>query len=188
MLSAGAGAAQFHARVVAIGDGDTLTLLDDENQLHKVRLSGIDAPERRQAYGERSKQHLAALAHGKTVLVVGGKRDRYRRLIARVLLPECTRPGCAYTLDIGLEQIRMGLAWRYKQYAKEQPPAERLRYAWVEREARIHGVGLWKEALPIPPWQYRKSAAVPAETRDGSRFPRYKTDLNPGLSRDLPFT
>ena len=152
----GAGAAQFHARVVAVGDGDSITLIDAARTLHKVRLSGIDAPERRQAYGQRAKQHLADLAHGRTVLVIPGKRDRYRRLIARVLLPECTERGCAYTVDAGLELIRAGLAWHYKQYAREQPLAERSRYASVEREARLRRDGLWKQPEPVPPWQYRK--------------------------------
>ena len=162
VITTGAIAAEFHAKVVNVGDGDTLTVLDAEHRIHKVRLSGIDAPERRQAYGERARQHLAGLAHGRTVLVVTGTRDRYGRLIARVLLPECDRPGCVYAVDVGLEQIRAGLAWHYKQYAKTQPPAERLRYAWVEREARMRRVGLWKEALPVPPWQYRKSGSDPA--------------------------
>jgi endonuclease YncB( thermonuclease family) len=191
MLAAGAGAAEFHARVVAVGDGDTLTLVDAEHRLHKVRLSAIDAPERRQAYGERAKQHLAALAHGKTVLVVGSRRDRYRRLIARVLLPECARPGCAYTVDLGLEQIRVGLAWHYTQYARAQPPAERLRYAGVEQQARIRREGLWKESLPTPPWQYRKPGSDPVFSKTRVR-PAFISgsdpDLFAGLSRVLGFT
>lgn len=142
-----------------MGDGDTLTLLDSERRQHKVRLSGIDAPERRQAYGERAKQHLAGLAHGKSVMVVWRTRDRYGRILGRVLLPRCTASDCRYTTDAGLEQLKAGLAWHYVRYAKQQPYEERVRYAWSEQQARAKREGLWKEAEPVPPWRFRKPLA-----------------------------
>ncbi len=125
---------------------------------HKVRLSGIDAPERRQPYGERAKQHLSALAHGKDVLVVWHKRDRYRRLVGRVLAAECPRADCRYSVDVGLEQIKAGLAWHYKQYEGEQAPEERARYAAVEQQARMLRAGLWKEPEPVAPWDFRQDS------------------------------
>ena len=142
-----------------MGDGDTLTLLDSERRQHKVRLSGIDAPERRQPYGERSKQHLAALAQDKSVMVVWSKHDRYGRIVGRVMLPQCASSECPYTTDLGLEQLKAGLAWHYKHYAKDQPLAERVRYAWIEQQARAKREGLWKQAEPVPPWQFRKPLA-----------------------------
>ena len=85
-VSVTASAAELFGTVVAVADGDTVTLLDASNLQHKVRLSGIDAPERRQAYGERARQNLAANVHHKTVLVVWKKEDRYGRIVGRVLL------------------------------------------------------------------------------------------------------
>jgi len=147
--------------VVSVADGDTLTVLDEAQRQYKVRLSGIDAPERRQAYGERAKQHLAALAHGKPARIVWDRNDRYGRLIGRVLVPECVGARCSYTLDVGLEQIKAGFAWHYKRYAKDQPARDRWSYAVNELEARARREGLWRDAEPVPPWQYRKPALAP---------------------------
>ncbi|HUP93266.1 MAG TPA: thermonuclease family protein [Burkholderiales bacterium] len=134
-------------------------MLDASNLQHKVRLSGIDAPERRQAYGERARQNLAANVHHKAVLVVWKKQDRYGRIVGRVLVGPCAHSGCSYTIDAGLEQIRAGLAWHYKQYAREQAVAERLRYAEAERQARSNRAGLWHDESPVPPWAFRRHAA-----------------------------
>ena len=125
-----------------------------------MRLAGIDAPERRQAYGERAKHHLAALVFGRSVIVVWDKRDRYGRIVGRVLARDCAGITCRYSLDAGLEQIKAGLAWHYKQYQNEQDPADRTQYAALEREARVRGEGLWKDPQPVPPWQYRHHSAL----------------------------
>ena len=154
-LSAAAPAAEIVGRVVAVSDGDTLTLLDASHEKHRVRLSGIDAPERRQAYGERAKQHLAALVFRKHVRVVWDKKDRYSRIVGRVFAAEC-EAACPYTVDVALEQIRAGLAWHYKQYAREQPPPQRELYAALERRARERREGLWQEPHPIAPWEFRR--------------------------------
>lgn len=138
-----------------MSDGDSLVVLDEARQQHRIRLAGIDAPERRQPYGERARQNLAALAQGKNVLVVSHKRDRYRRLVARVFAAECPRPDCLHTLDLGLEQLRAGLAWHYRRYADEQAPEERARYATVEGQARLRRAGLWQESDPLAPWDFR---------------------------------
>ncbi len=157
MLCKASGAAEFFGTVIAVADGDTVTVVDAARQQHKVRLSGIDAPERRQAYGERAKQHLSALAYQKVVRVVWVKRDRYHRIVGRVFVGECSGHGCRYPVDAGLEQIRAGLAWHYKQYAREQSSAERSAYTALETHARNHGAGLWKEASPVPPWEFRSA-------------------------------
>ncbi|HYH41245.1 MAG TPA: thermonuclease family protein [Burkholderiales bacterium] len=136
-------------------------MLDAGHQQHKVRLSAIDAPERRQAYGERSKEHLASIAHGRPVRIVWERRDRYGRLVARVMLAQCARPECPYSVDAGLEQIKAGLAWHYKQYAKAQPVAERATYAYSEVAARARGDGLWRDTDPVPPWLYRNPGQTP---------------------------
>lgn len=172
LLSTAAAAAELRGKVIAVADGDTLTILDDTHQQHRIRISGIDAPERRQPYGDRAKQHLVRLAHGKSVLVVWHKRDRYGRIVGIVLAAQCARSACPHTLDIGLEQIKAGLAWHYTRYAREQEPAERLAYAMVEREARARRTGLWQEHAPVPPWDYR-----------GSRYSRASP---PAIAKTLP--
>lgn len=135
----------FWARVVSVSDGDTLRV-DAGDGPTVVRLSGIDAPERRQAFGRRSRDHLAALL-GPEVLVSPRKRDRYGRLVAQVF---------ASGQDVGLRQIEAGLAWHYTAYRREQPAEEALRYAEAEQSARDRRAGLWAEAQPQPPWEYRR--------------------------------
>lgn len=133
-------------RVVHVTDGDTITVLDIRNQQHKIRLAGIDAPERRQAYGNASKRHLASLVAGKAVSVDWQKRDKYKRIVGKVLLDG---------QDICLEQIKVGMAWHYKKYEREQLPQDRSIYAAAEDEARAARRGLWKDANPMPPWERR---------------------------------
>ena len=97
-------------RVAKIADGDTLTVLDKSNRQHKIRLVGIDAPERGQPFGTVSRQNLADLVFGKTVAVEWHKQDRYQRVLGKVLLDG---------QDVNLKQIKAGLAWHYKQYDKD---------------------------------------------------------------------
>jgi endonuclease YncB( thermonuclease family) len=132
--------------VVGIADGDTLTLLDADHVQHKIRLAGIDAPEKRQAFGNRSKQNLADLVFRKQVSVEWNKFDRYGRVIGKVL---------AGGEDVCLMQVRAGLAWHYKAYEREQSAADRDRYAQAELEARASRRGLWHDAKPTPPWDSR---------------------------------
>lgn len=155
-LATGANAAELYGTVVAVADGDTLTVLDAAQHPHKVRLSAIDAPERRQPYGERAKQHLVRLAQGRNVLIDWAKRDRYGRLVGRVLVRECAETRCAYTRDVALEQLSAGLAWHFKRYAGEQPLEESAHYARTEEHARARREGLWREAEPVPPWRFRQ--------------------------------
>jgi len=133
--------------VVAVADGDTITVLSEGVQ-HKIRLSGIDAPEKSQAFGNQSKQSLSDMVFRKTVAVEYNKRDKYNRIVGKVLMDRN---------DINIEQIKRGLAWHYKQYEKEQELADRSIYANEEYIARRDSRGLWAESKPIPPWEFRKN-------------------------------
>ncbi|MDB4409331.1 thermonuclease family protein [Gammaproteobacteria bacterium] len=135
-------------RVVRVTDGDTIVVLDSSNVQHKIRLTGIDAPERKQAFGTKSKEHLSDSVAGKFVVVDYDKRDRYERILGKVLLSN---------EDMNLEQIKAGLAWHYKKYQKDQEPADRELYSEAEIEAREAKRGLWYDPDPVPPWEHRKS-------------------------------
>jgi endonuclease YncB( thermonuclease family) len=134
-------------RVVRVTDGDTIVILDTSDTQHKIRLTGIDAPERKQAFGTKSKEHLSDSVAGKFVVVDFSKRDYYKRILGKVLLNG---------EDMNLEQVRAGLAWHYKKYQKEQSPLDRELYSAMEVEARESKRGLWRDPEPMPPWEYRK--------------------------------
>ena len=99
---------------------------------------------------------MSELVYAKPVRVVWDKRDRYGRIVGRVLIAECDRTQCAYTIDVGVEQLKAGLAWHYRQYEKEQRPEDRAHYSATEREARLRREGLWKEPDAVPPWAFRR--------------------------------
>jgi endonuclease YncB( thermonuclease family) len=114
-------------KVIAVSDGDTITVLDAKSQWHKIRLAGIDAPESGQPFGKRSKSNLSDAAHGQEVIVEFQKTDRYGRKVGKVLVSE---------RDINLDQIKAGLAWHYKAYDREQSENDRNQYAEAEREGK----------------------------------------------------
>lgn len=132
--------ADLTGRVVSIADGDTLTILDASNQQTKIRLNQIDAPEKKQDFGQRSKQSLSDLVYGKPVRVEIATMDRYGRTVGKVWIGGT---------DANLEQVKRGMAWVYRQYA--QDPA----YFAAEAQARQKRIGLWDQPNPIPPWEYR---------------------------------
>lgn len=134
-------------RVVGITDGDTLTLLDVTHTQHKIRLAGIDAPEKNQPFGQACKQSLSDLAYNRTAQIDWSKLDRYGRVIGKVLVD---------SQDVNLEQIRRGCAWHYKKYQNEQNLDDRLSYAKAEDIAKAGKVGLWVEGGVIPPWEWRR--------------------------------
>lgn len=158
LFSASAIGVELNGKVIGVSDGDTITVLDSDRQQHKIRLSGIDAPEKKQPFGQRSKEHLSQLVFGKLVVVEWSKKDRYQRIVGKVLVaaPACTSQECPKTLDAGLAQVTDGLAWWYRQYAKEQPEQDRHRYEFAEREAKTNRVGLWVEKEPMAPWEWRR--------------------------------
>ncbi len=161
LIGTAAQAETLLGRVVAIADGDTLTVLDAGNAQHKIRVAGIDAPERAQPFGERSRQNLGALVFGKEVKVAWNKRDRYQRIVGKVWVespdaPCRGKPDCPKTLDAGLAQITAGLAWWYRKYGTEQSAEDQGRYEHAEFEAKIRRAGLWAEKIPVPPWEWRR--------------------------------
>lgn len=126
LFTAPTGAETLQGRVVGVTDGDTVKVLDASHTEWKIRLMGIDAPEKKQAFGIRSKSNLSDLVYDKTVVVEYSK-DRYGRTVGKILVNG---------VDANLEQIKAGMAWHYKKYAKEQPIADRETYAQAEDRAR----------------------------------------------------
>ena len=139
-------AAELTGLVVGVSDGDTITVLVDKTP-YKIRLVGIDAPESRQAFGQASKQHLSALVYKKPVTVLWDKKDRYCRTLGKVMVDGT---------DVCLEQVKAGLAWHYKRYASEQPAQDRADYAAAEDKAKGERIGLWSDAQPTAPWEWRR--------------------------------
>lgn len=133
-------------KVVGVADGDTLTVLDALKHQHKIRLSGIDAPEGGQAFGHRSKEALSDCAFGKQASVDGDKADRYGRRVGKVLVNG---------IDCNLRQIELGLAWHFVKYASERPAHESKAYAAAETAARAAKRGLWADPHAMPPWDWR---------------------------------
>jgi len=136
-------------KVIHVADGDTITILDSTNQQLKIRLTGIDAPEKAQDFGQRSKEHLSGLVQGQQVVIETSKKDKYGRHVGHVLLNG---------QDVNLEQLRAGLAWYYRQYERELTPELQQSYSMTEAEAKDARVGLWSDAQPLPPWQWRHPA------------------------------
>jgi len=152
-------AATLGGKVVSVADGDTVTVLDVVNVQHKIRVSGIDAPEKKQAFGERSRQSMVRMVSGKHVRVEWDKRDKYGRLIGKILVAQenCQTDCCPKDIDAGLAQIALGLAWHYKKYKREQAPVDRNTYAQTEAGAQAKKVGLWSEVNPVSPWNFRRN-------------------------------
>ena len=138
-------AATITGRVVGVADGDTVTVLDGANTQHKIRLSGIDAPEKKQAFSMRSKQSLSDLVFDKQVTVETVKKDKYRREIGKILL--------STGQDVNLEQVTRGFAWHYKAYEQEQSANDRKLYNFAEQGAG--GRGLWADVAPVQLWEFR---------------------------------
>ena len=137
----------LHGRVVGVSDGDTVTVLDASNTQFKIRLMGIDAPEKKQAFGSKSKESLSALVFNKQVTVEYNKKDKYGRTVGKITVDG---------VDANLEQVKVGMAWHYKKYQKEQSVDDRRLYAMAEEQARAGKRGLWVDAEQTPPWDWRK--------------------------------
>ena len=131
----------LEGKVVKIADGDTLTLLTPSNQQVKIRLAGIDTPERKQPFGKRAKQALAKLAFQKQVLVEVEAKDRYGRTIGVVFVDG---------LNVNAELVKQGMAWVYRKYTDDK------RLYTLESEAKQAKRGLWLDENPIPPWEWRR--------------------------------
>lgn len=136
--------ADFEGQVVKVADGDTVTVLHNRTQV-RVRLGSIDAPEKRQAFGTRSQQHLSALVFGRTVRVAEDGKDRYGRTIGVLHVQG---------VNVNREMVKAGMAWAYTDYLND-----RLMPV-LEIQARITGAGLWRDAHPVAPWQFRRNEAA----------------------------
>lgn len=147
-VNAGEQLSSLQGRVVAVADGDTVTVLDADQTTHRIRLQGIDAPESRQAFGQRARQYLAALVHHQEVVVAIDKIDRFGRVVGVIY-----RDG----EDINLRMVQAGMAWHYRQYAREQTPEQRRAYAAAEQQARQEQRGLWADPNPMAPWDFRRA-------------------------------
>jgi endonuclease YncB( thermonuclease family) len=147
---------QLQGQVVKVSDGDTVTVLDEQRQQHVIRLAGIDAPEKSQPHGQKSKAFLSQAVFGRHVTVQFDKRDRYGRIVGQVVVQG---------EDANLQQLQAGWAWHYKQYQREQTPQDRADYAEAEVKARDKNLGLWHgQPPPEPPWAYRARLKSERET------------------------
>lgn len=133
----------LQGRVVAVHDGDTITVLTAEKEQIKVRLEGIDAPELKQAFGTRAKQQLSSLVFNRQVAVKVTGHDRYRRTLGRIFCD---------AVDVNLELVKQGMAWRFDKYSKEVALGD------AQAAARRAKRGLWTDTNPVPPWEWRETA------------------------------
>jgi endonuclease YncB( thermonuclease family) len=137
---------------IDVQDGDSFLLRDDLGNRIRVRLSGIDAPEKSQPYADRSRQHLRDLMRDARIRLEPVKLDVFGRTVARVwVLAEDGKSG----RDAGLAQIEAGMAWHFKRYRSDQQDQDAMRYAKAQRQAQADGLGLWRDPSPEPPWEFR---------------------------------
>lgn len=136
--------APAHAyKVIGIADGDTLTLLVRGKPL-KIRLANIDAPESKQPWGMRAKQHLSVLCYGKDATYRAVDTDRYRRTVALVY--------CG-GIEANRAQVEHGMAWVSDRHNRDPSLLQ------LQEDAREMKRGLWSDPSPVPPWKWRKRAA-----------------------------
>ncbi|MGD9733575.1 MAG: thermonuclease family protein [Desulfamplus sp.] len=147
-------ASAFQGKIVKVTDGDTVEVLSAGNQLTKVRLYGIDAPESKQDFGQKAKQFVLDIAANKTVEVEAIDTDRYGRTVGVVRIGGTI---------LNAEIVKAGLAWYYGQYCKSTFCA-----AWqqLEQQARSNKIGLWSIANPQPPWEFRRGAKESRPVKD----------------------
>lgn len=156
LIAAGSQADSLSGRIVGVIDGDTVDLLTESKQLVRVRLAGIDAPERGQAFGSASKKALSELVFSKNAVLDGEKKDRYGRVVAKVLVGG---------QDANVRLVRLGYAWHFKRYESEQTPEDRGIYDAAQKAAMAERVGLWKDPAPVSPWDFRASRRRTAPAR-----------------------
>jgi endonuclease YncB( thermonuclease family)/methylphosphotriester-DNA--protein-cysteine methyltransferase len=138
----------IEGKVINVHDGDTITVLDQNNKKFHIRLQGIDAPELKQEFGSVSQQNLSRMVLGKQVTIVWTKVDKYRRTVGTIRLAG---------QDINIEQVKAGMAWHFKKYEDEQEPQDRVTYAAAEQQARAGKLGLWKDPNPTVPGEWRQA-------------------------------
>ena len=127
--------------VIGVADGDTLTVLCEGSEKMKIRLSEIDAPEKRQPFGSRSKLSLSSMCLQKKAKIKPQAKNRYGRIVARVICDG---------VDANEEQVKRGMAWVYDKYVKDQSLYS------IQNKARASKKGLWADNKAIKPWEYRR--------------------------------
>ena len=142
-------------KIIFIPDGDTLTIINDNNKKVKIRLFGIDAPETKQKYGQASRDYLRNLVIGKKLTYKIRSTDDYGRIVATLY-----RNG----KDLNYEMIKAGWAWHYKYYYKSK------KYAEAEKKAREQKLGLWKDETPQAPWNFRHQNKNNDDMEDSMRL------------------
>ncbi len=138
---------QFFAKVIGVTDGDTITVLYERAPI-KIRLQGIDCPEKRQPFGQQAKQATSSHVFGKRVVVQPRGMDRHGRLIADITFDD--------THHLSEDLVREGACWWYRTYAKHDTVLAQL-----QEDARALHRGLWNDPHPIPPWEWRKPQSAP---------------------------
>lgn len=133
---------EYTGKAFAVYDGDTFKLKLADGSVLKVRMYGIDAPEKKQDFGRVSQRKLSELIENKEVLLKVYSEDKYGRKVSKVF---------ADGVDVNGEMLKSGLAWHYKQYSND------LDYARFEEEARRNRLGLWKQGRAVSPWDWRKA-------------------------------
>ena len=132
----------FTAKVIKIVDGDTYDVLTNDKRSIRIRMNGIDAPEKKQPFGQKSKEKLASLCAGQELKIIPHGYDRNKRMLADAI----NKLG----QNINLEMVKSGYAWHYKKYSKDSA------LALAEINARADRIGLWADPNPIEPWNWRK--------------------------------
>jgi len=146
LLLAAAQVTRFEGRVVEVVDGDTVGVMHD-GRAERIRLHGIDAPEKRQAYGRRAQDFLGEMIFKQTVRVVVRSKDRYGRQVADLYLGK---------KHVNHEMVRAGMAWWFRRYAQGDQTLRLL-----EESAREAGLGLWADPEATAPWNFRRPAKKP---------------------------
>lgn len=132
---------------VSAPDGDSVTVATVGRGRVKVRIAGVDTPERGQAYWRAAKAHLVAFVSQPGLTLSCYKTDQYQREVCRVSTPAG---------DLGASLLSAGLAWHYKRFQEEQPQAEQALYTRLEQRARERKLGLWQDKSPMPPEECRR--------------------------------
>jgi micrococcal nuclease len=142
LIAFGSFATVITGKVVGLADGDSFTLLLKDNSTIRIRLHGIDTPEKGQPFGNNAKQFTSSLIFNKQVKVTQTDTDRYGRIVGIVTNPD--------NIIVNEALLKAGMAWHYKKYDNNP------NWAKMEKEAKASKLGLWQDANPIPPWDWRK--------------------------------
>lgn len=145
-LASGVSAEVLLGTVIAVHDGDTITLQNESGQ-KKIRLAGIDAPELNQPFGVESRIALIEAVIEKQVHVEASKTDKYGRVVGKVVVDG---------QDINLKQLQLGMAWVYIEYLRELSKVDKALYLEAEAQSKAIPFGLWRDSNPVEPWIWRK--------------------------------